>query len=147
MHTTPVCGQDATSSQRARCLESACSRLKLVVHSPKDRRIHDPHGKPQQVATPATSAPGTRMKSCTTGVIADCPTSSIQFEISGAELEQKMEAAHTAPTACDRVLMLRPADQTTVYAPLTVSYGTKQAQTSLCPQHLTLVAKIHCLYI
>ena len=42
-----------------------------------------------------------------------------------------MDAAHIAPADCDRVLMLRPADQTTVNAPLTITCGTKQLQTSL----------------
>ena len=62
-----------------------------------------------------------------------CPTTSIQSETfsSRAEVEEKADAAQTAPTAYDRVLLLRSADQTTVFAPLTVTCGTKQAQTSL----------------
>ena len=43
----------------------------------------------------------------------------------------RADAKEKAPTACDKVLMPRPADQTTVNAPLTVICGTKQRQTSL----------------
>ena len=119
MHTTPVCRQHATSSQRSRCVESACSRRKIVVQSAERRQIQDPDSKPQQVAAAAaaaaaaaSSAPAAPVKSCTTDVIADCPTSSIQSETfsSRAEIEEKADAAHTAPTAYDRVLLLRPAD-------------------------------------
>ena len=133
VHTNPVCRQDATSSQRSRCVESACSRRKLVVHSAERRQIQDPDSKPRQVAATASSAPAAPVKSCTTDVFADCPTSSIQSETfsSRAEVEEKADAAQTAPTAYDRVLLLRPADQPTVNAPLTVTCGTKQVQTSL----------------
>ena len=73
------------------------------------------------------------VKLCTTTGFADCPLSSIQSETFSprAEVEEKAGAAQTAPTDCDRVLMLRPADQTTVNAPLTVTCGTKQVQTTL----------------
>ena len=134
VHTTPVCRQDATSSQRARCVESACSKRQLVVHSAEGRQIQDPDSKPQQVAAAAAiSAPAASVKSCTTDVFADCPTSSIQSETfsSWAKVEQKADAAQTAPTLFDRVLLLRPANQPTVLAPLTVTCGTKQVQTSL----------------
>ena len=44
-------------------------------------------------------------------VFADCPTTFTQSEASSlrADVEEKTDAAHTAPTACDTVLMLRPA--------------------------------------
>ena len=48
MHTAPVFRQAVTSSQRARCVESDCSRRELVVHSPKEPRIRDPDGKSRQ---------------------------------------------------------------------------------------------------
>ena len=135
VHTTPVCRQDATSSQRSRCVESACSRRKLVVHSADRRQIQDPDSKSQQVAAAAaaSSAPAAPVESCTTDVFADWPTSSIQSETfsSRAEVEEKADAAQNAPTAYYRVLLLRPADQPTVNAPLTVTCGTKQVHTSL----------------
>ena len=133
VHTTPVCRPAATSSQRARCVESACSKLKLMVHSAEGRHIQDTDRKPQQVAAAAISAPAAPVKLCTTTGFADCPTSSVQSETlsSRAEVEEKADALQTAPTDCDRVLMLRPADQTTVNAPLTVTCGTKQVQTTL----------------
>ena len=62
VHTTPVCRQASTSSQRARCVESACSRRKLVVHSAEGRQIQDPDRKPQQVAAAASSAPPAPVK-------------------------------------------------------------------------------------
>ena len=81
VHTTPGCRQVATSSQRSHCVESACSRRKLVVHSVEGRQNQDPNSKPQQVAAAAaSSAPAAPVKSCTTDVFADCPTSSIQSE-------------------------------------------------------------------
>ena len=133
VHTNPVCRQDATSSQRSRCVESAYSRRKLVVQSAERRQIQDPDSKPRQVDAAASSAPAAPVKSCTTDVFSDCPTLSIQSETfsSRAEVEEKADAAQTAPTAYDRVLLLRPADQPTVNAPLTVTCGTKQVQTSL----------------
>ena len=133
LHTTPVCRQVATSSQRVRCVESACSKRQLVGHSAEGRQIQDPDSKLQQVAASASSAPATPVKSCTTDVYAGCPTSSIQSEPFSlrAEVEEKADAAHTAPTAFDRVLLLRPADQPTVNDPLTVTCGTKQVQTGL----------------
>ena len=126
VHTNPVCRQDATSSQRSRCVESACSRRELVVQSAERRHIQDPDSKPRQVAAAASSAPAAPVKSCTTDVFADCPTSSIQSETfsSRAEVEEKADAAQTAPTANHRVLLLRPADQLTVNAPLAVTCGT-----------------------
>ena len=57
VHTTPVCKQAATSSQRARCLESDCSGRKLVVHSAEVPHMHDPDRKPQQVNATKISAP------------------------------------------------------------------------------------------
>ena len=137
VHTTPLCRQVTTSSQRSRCVESACSRRKLVVHSAERHQIQDPDSKPQQVAAAtaadASSAPAAPVKSCTTDVCGDCPTSSIQSKTSSsrAEVEEKADAAQTAPFAYDRVLLLRPADQPTVNAPLTVTCGTKQVQKSL----------------
>ena len=114
-------------------MESACSRRKLVVHSAERRQIHDPDSKPRQVAAAASSAPAAPVKSCTTDVFADCPTSSIQSETfsSRTEVEEEADAAQTAPTAYDKVLLLHPADQPTENAPLTVACGTKQMQTSL----------------
>ena len=111
-------------------MECACSRRKLVVESAEGRQIQDPDSKPRQVAAAAPAAP---VKSCTTDVFADCPTSAIQSETfsSRAEVEEKADAAQTAPTANDKVLLLRPADQPTVNAPLAVTCGTKQVQTSL----------------
>ena len=93
MHKTPVCRQATTSSQRTRCLDSACSR----------RNIQDTDSKPQQVAAAAFSAPAAFVKSCTTDIFAGCPTSSIQSETfsSRAEVEEKADAAQTAPTAYD----------------------------------------------
>ena len=106
------------------------------MHSAEGRQFQDPDSKLQQVAAAAaaaSSAPVAPVNSCTTDVFADCPTSSIQSETfsSRAEVEEKADAAQTAPTAYDRVLLLRPADQPTVNAPLTVTCGTKQVQTSL----------------
>ena len=114
-------------------MESACSRRKLVVQSAERRQIQDPDSKPRQVAAAARSAPAAPVKSCTTDVFANCPTSSIQSETfsSRAEAEEKADATQTGPTAYDRVLLLRSADQPTVNAPLTVTCGTKQVQTSL----------------
>ena len=113
-------------------MESACSRRKLVVHSAEGRHIQDPDRKPQQVASAAISAPAATVKSCTTNVLADCPASSIQSETfsSRAEVEEKADGVQSAPTAHDWVSILRPADQTTVNAPLTVTCDTKQVQTS-----------------
>ena len=114
-------------------MDSACSKRQLVVHSAEGRQIQDPYSKPQQIAAAASSAPAAPVKSCTTYVFAGCPTSSIQSETFGswAEVKEKADAAQTAPTAYDRVLLLRPANQPTVNAPLTVACGTKQVQTSL----------------
>ena len=133
VQTTPVCRPAATLSQRLRCVENACSRRKLVVHSAEGRHIQDTHKNPQQVAAAAIPARAAPVKLCTTTGFADCPTSSIQSETfnPNAEVEEEAGAAQTAPTDCDRVLMLRPADQTTVNAPLTVTCGTKQVQTTL----------------
>ena len=134
VHTNPVCRQVATSSQCARCVESACSKRQLVVHSAEGCQIQDPDSKPQQIAAAAaaSSAPAAPVKSCTIDVFADCPTLSIQSETfsSRAEVEDKADAAETASTAYDRVLLLGPADQPSVNAPLTVTCGTKQVQTS-----------------
>ena len=63
-----------------------------------------------------------------------------------AEVEEKADAAQTATTDCDSVLMLRLADQTTVDAPLTVTPGTKQVQKSLESTTFDLVAEFYCLY-
>ena len=129
MHTTPppVCRQAATSYQRARCLKSNGSRRKTVMHSPEEFSIRDPDSKPQQVNATTISAAAAPEKSCITEMFADCPTSSLQSESSSPSAEVK----HKAPTICDRVLMLGPADQHTVNAPFTVTRGTKQVQTSL----------------
>ena len=124
VQTTPVHRQTAKSSQRARCVaESACSRRKLVVHSAERRHVHDPDSKPQQAAA-AAAASSAPVKLCKTDVLADCPTSSIQSETfsAKAEVEEKADAAQTAPLAYD---------QNTVGAPLTVACGTKQVQRSL----------------
>ena len=61
------------------------------------------------------------------------PTLSIQSETSSHRVEEKKktDATQTLSTASGRVLMLRPADQATVNAPLTVTCGTKQVQTGL----------------
>ena len=105
----------------------------MVVHSAERRQIQDPDSKPRQAAAAASSAPAAPVKSCTTDVFADCRTSSIQSETfsSRAEVEEKADAAQSAPTAYDKVLLLRPVDEPTVNAPLTVTCGTKQVQTSL----------------
>ena len=131
VHTTPEYRQTATLEQSARCLQSACARRKLVVHRPE--HILDPHSEPQQGAASAVPAPAVPVKSCTTEVSAGCPTLSIQSETSSprAEEKKKTDATQTLSTASGRVLMLRPADQATVNAPLTVTCGTKQVQTSL----------------
>ena len=57
VHTTPFCRQVATSSQRARFVESDCSKRQLVVHSAEGRQIQDPDSKPQKIAAAASSAP------------------------------------------------------------------------------------------
>ena len=75
----------------------------------------------------AISAPAAPEKSCITELFADCPTLSMQSESSSPRADIKQKAS----TACDRVLMLRPADQSTENAPLTVTCGTKQMQISL----------------
>ena len=62
-----------------------------------------------------------------------------------AEVDEKADAAQTAPTAYERVLLLHPADQPTVNAPLTVTCGKKQGRHAWSPQHLTLVAGPYCL--
>ena len=131
VHTAPEYRQTATSEQSARCLQSACARRKLVVHRPE--HILDPDGEPQQGAAAAVPAPAIPVKLCTTEVSADCPTLSIQSETSSprAEEKKKTDATQTLSTASGRVLMLRPADQATVNAPLTVTCGTKQVQTGL----------------
>ena len=130
VHTAPEYRQTATLEQSARCLQSACARRKLVVHLPV--HILDPDSEPQQGAAAAVPAPVVPVKSCTTEVSADCPTLSIQSEtFSSRAEEKKTEATQTVSTGSDRVLILRPADQATVNAPLTVTCGTKQVQTGL----------------
>ena len=57
MHTTPAFRQAATSSQRARCVESACPRRKLVMHSPDGLHSHDPDSQLQQVNAAEISPP------------------------------------------------------------------------------------------
>ena len=66
--TTPVSRQAATSVQRARCLQ----------FFPDERPIYDPDCQPQQIAEAAVPVPAALVKSGTTEVNADCPTSSIQ---------------------------------------------------------------------
>ena len=131
VHTAPEYRQTATLEQSARCLQSACARRKLVVHRPE--HILDPGSEPQQGAAAAVPAPAVPVKSCTTEVSAGCPTLSIQSETSSprAEEKKKTDATQTLSTASGRVLMLRPADQATVNAPLTVTCCTKQVQTGL----------------
>ena len=131
VHTTPEYRQTATLEQSARCLQSACARRKLVVHRPE--HILDPDSEPQQGAAAAVPAPAVPVKSCTTEVSAGCPILSIQSETSSprAEEKKKTDETQTLSTASGRVLMLRPADQATVNAPLTVTCGTEQVQTSL----------------
>ena len=131
VHTTPEYRQTATLEQSARCLQSACAGRKLVVHRPE--HILDPHGESQQGAAAAVPAPAVPVKSCTTEVSAGRPTLSIRSETSSprAEEKKKTDATQTLSTASGRVLMLRPADQATVNAPLTVTCGTKQVQTGL----------------
>ena len=131
VHTATEYRQTATLEQSARCLQSACARRKLVVHRPE--HILDPRSEPQQGAAAAVPAPAVPVKSCTTEVSAGCPTLSIQSETSSprAEEKKKTNATQTLSTASGRVLMLRPADQATLNAPLTVTCGTKQVQTSL----------------
>ena len=131
VHTTPEYRQTATLEQSARCLQSACARRKLVVH--RREHILDPHSESQQGAAAAVPATAVPVKSCTTVVSAGCPTLSIQSETSSprAEEKKKTDATQTLSTASGRVLMLRPADQATLNAPLTVTCGTKQVQTSL----------------
>ena len=133
VHTTPEYRQTATLEQSARCLQSACARRKLVVHCPE--HILDPHSESQQGAAAAVPAPAVPWKSCTTEVSAGCPTLSIQSETFSprAEEKKKPDATQTLSTASGRVLMLRPADQATVNAPLTLTCGTKQVQTGLEP--------------
>ena len=101
-----------------------------MVHSPEERRIHDPDVKPQQVAVVASSVPAAPVNSCKTDVFAGCPKLSIQSETS-TRVKDKDDAAQTAPTTCGRALILRPADQTSVNDPLTVTRCTKKVQTSL----------------
>ena len=130
VHTAPEYRQTATLEQSARCLQSACARPKLVVHRPK--HIFDPDSEPQQGAAATVPVPAIPVKSCTTEVSTDCPTLSIQSEtFSPRAEEKKTEATRTLSTVGDRVLLLRPADQATVNAPLTVTCGTKQVQTGL----------------
>ena len=130
VHTALEYRQTATLEQSARCLQSACARRKLVVHRPE--HILDPDSELQQGAAAAAPAPAAPLKSCTTEVSAGCPTLSIQFEISSPRAEEKKtDATHTLSTASGRVLMLRPADEATANAPLTVTCGTKQVQTGL----------------
>ena len=126
VHTTPKYRHTATLEQSARCLQSACARRKLVVHRPE--HILDPDSEPQQGAAAAVPAPAVPLKSCTTEVSAGCPTLSIQSETSSprAEEKKKTDATQTLSSASGRELMLRPADQATVNAPLTVTCGTKQ---------------------
>ena len=80
-------------------MKSACSRRKLVVHSAERRQIQDPDSRPQQVAAAASSASAAPVKSCTTDVFVDCPTSSIQSETfsSRAEVEEKADAGKLHP--------------------------------------------------
>ena len=127
MHTTPAFRQAATSSHRAHYRESACSRRKLVMHSPDGRHIHDPDSQLQQVNAAAISVHAASEKLSTTNVFADCSTSCIHSETSSPRADVKQKAS----TACDTVLMVRPADQTTVNAPSTVTCGTKQVRTRL----------------
>ena len=131
VHTTLEYRQTATLEQSAHCLQSACARRKLVVHRPE--HILDPHGESQQGAAAVVPAPAVPVTSCTTEVSPGCPTLSIQSETSSprAEEKKKTDATQTLSTASGRVLMLRPADQATVNAPLTVTCGTKQVQTGL----------------
>ena len=130
VHTAPEYRQTATLEQSARCLQSACASRKLVVHRPE--HIFDPDSEPQQGAAATVPVPAVQVKSCTTEVSTDCPTLSIQSEtFSPRAEEKKTEATRTLSTVRDRVLMLRPADQATVNAPLTVTCGTKQVQTGL----------------
>ena len=101
-----------------------------MVHRPE--HFLGPDSEPQQGAAAATPVPAASLTSCTTEVSAGCPTLSIQSEISGPGAEEKKtDATHTLSTASGRVLLLRPADQATVNAPLTVTCGTKQVQTGL----------------
>ena len=104
-----------------------------MKHCPEERLSHNPDNEPQQVAATAVAAPVVSVKSRTYEVTANCSTSPIQSETfsKNAEGEEKADATQTSPTAYDRVLMLRPADQATVHAPLTVTCGTKQVHTSL----------------
>ena len=130
VHTTPEYRQTTTLEQSARCLQSACATRKLVVHRPE--HILDPDSEPQQGAAAAVPEPAVPVKSCTTEASADGPTLSILSEtFSPRAEEKKADATQTLSTASGRVLMLRPADQATVNAPLTVTCGTKQVQTGL----------------
>ena len=99
-----------------------------------ERFIHDPDNEPQKVAAAVVSAPVAPVKSCTTEVTAGCPTPSIQSKSTfstNVEVEEKAEVAHTEPTACGTVYILRRAEQDTVNAPFSVTCGTKQVQTIL----------------
>ena len=58
--TTHVCRQAATLVQPARCLQSACSRRKLVVLCLE--HIHDPDIEPQRCAAAAKPAPAAPVK-------------------------------------------------------------------------------------
>ena len=100
-HKSFVFRHPVTSTQRARCLESACSGRKLVVQSPGERRKNDPNGKPHQVAAAAIPAPAAPVKLCTMDVLADCSTSSTQSETfsPSAKVKEKTDAARTAPSA------------------------------------------------
>ena len=97
------------------------------MHSPDRPHSYDPDSQLQQVSSAEISPLAAPEKTCTTNVFADCSTSSIHSETSSPRADVKQKEC----TTCDTVLMLRPADQTTVSAPLRVTCGTKQVQTRL----------------
>ena len=64
--TIPSFRQAAASSQRARRLQTVCTKRMLVVHCPEEPRLCDPDSKPQHVAAAAILAPADPVKTCLT---------------------------------------------------------------------------------
>ena len=69
-------------------------------------------------------------------VVSQCVESPVSYNFANsrwAETEAAGVAAHTEPRENNRLLMLQPAKQPTVYTPLAVNCGSKQVQMSLEP--------------